>query len=156
VMQRVVGGWQISSIGQMQTGQPLMIRGASNNMANRPNSTGASAKIDNPTADRWFDTAAFVNPPLFTFGNVGRTLPDVRAPGTFNWDLSAIKNTRITERVNLQFRAEAFNFMNNVNLKPPNQSFSAGSDGKNINANFARITSARDSRSIQFGMKLIF
>jgi hypothetical protein len=97
-----------------------------------------------------------VNPPDFTFGNVGRTLPDVRAPGTFNWDLSAIKNTRVTERASVQFRAEAFNFMNNVNLMPPNQSFSPGPDGKNRSATFGTITSARDARSIQFGLKLIF
>lgn len=155
-MKRIVGGWQISSIGQMQTGQPLMIRGASNQMANRPNSTGKSAKLDNPSAQRWFDTTVFVNPPDFTFGNVGRTLPDVRAPGTFNWDLSAIKNTGITERVNLQFRAEAFNFMNSVNLRPPNQSFSAGPTGQNASATFGTITGARDARSIQFGLKLLF
>lgn len=155
-IRKVVGGWQVSSIGQMQTGQPLMIRGASNQMANRPNSTGQSAKIDNPSAQQWFDTTAFVNPPDFTFGNIGRTLPDVRAPGTFNWDLSMIKNTAITERLSLQFRAEAFNFLNSVNLMPPNQSFSPGADGKNRSATFGTITSARDARSIQFGMKLIF
>jgi hypothetical protein len=39
------------------------------------------AKLDNPTPERWFDTGAFINPPLYTFGNVGRTLPDVRGPG---------------------------------------------------------------------------
>lgn len=156
VLQRIAGGWQVSGIGVMQTGQPLIIRGASNQMADRPNSTGASAKIDNPTAARWFDTTAFVNPPDFTFGNIGRTLPDVRAPGTVNWDLSLIKNTRVTERVNLQFRAEAFNFLNHVNLGLPNQSFSAGADGKNRSATFGTITSARDARSVQFGLKVIF
>ncbi len=154
--QKLVGGWQVSSIGQMQTGQPLMIRGANNQMANRPNSTGKSAKIDNPSVQQWFDTTAFFNPPDFTFGNIGRTLPDVRAPGTFNWDLSMIKNTAITERVNLQFRAEAFNFLNSVNLLPPNQSFSPGADGKNRSATFGTIMGARDARSIQFGMKLSF
>lgn len=155
-LQKIVGGWQVSSIGQMQTGQPLMIRGASNQMANRPNSTGVSAKLDNPTRQQWFDTTAFVNPPDFTFGNVGRTLPDVRAPGTVNWDISMIKNTSITERINLQFRAEAFNFLNQVNLGLPNVSFSPGTDGKNRSATFGTITSARDARSIQFGMKVIF
>jgi hypothetical protein len=155
-VRKVVGGWQVSSIGVMQTGQPLMIRGASNQMANRPNSTGKSAKLDNPNRSQWFDTTAFVNPPDFTFGNVGRTLPDVRTPGTFNWDLSAIKNTRITERFNLQFRAEAFNFMNQVNLRAPNTSFSPGPDGKNRSATFGTINSARDARSIQLGLKLIF
>jgi hypothetical protein len=156
VLRQVVGGWQISTIGQVQSGQPLRIRGASNFMADRPNSTGQSAKIDNPTAQRWFDTSVFINPPDFTFGNVGRTLPDVRAPGTFNWDLSAIKNTRITESVNLQFRAEAFNFLNSVNLNAPSTGFSPGPGGKNVSATFGTITGARDARSIQLGLKVIF
>lgn len=155
-LRQLVGGWQISSIGQMQSGQPLRIRGASNFMADRPNSTGQSAKIDSPSAQRWFNTDVYLNPPDFTFGNIGRTLPDVRAPGTFNWDLSAIKNSRITERINLQFRAEAFNFLNSVNLGAPNTSFSPGADGKNRSATFGVITSARDARSIQLGMKVIF
>ena len=51
-----------------------------------------------------FDTGAFTLPDAFTFGNVSRTLPDVRGPGLVNFDLSLIKNTRIRERINLQFR----------------------------------------------------
>jgi hypothetical protein len=140
----------------MQTGIPLMIRGGSNNLADRPNSTGVSAKLDNPTRERWFDTSQFVNPPIYTFGNVGRVLGDVRAPGTINWDLSVIKNTRLTERFNLQFRAEAFNFLNWVNLGIPNTSFTAGADGRNVNGAFGTITTARDARNVQFGLKLIF
>lgn len=156
VLQRLVGGWQINTIGVMQKGIPLVVRGASNFAANRPNSTGESAKLDNPTRSRWFNTDAFVNPPDFTLGNVGRTLPDVRTPGTFNFDLSLIKDTRITERVNLQFRAESFNFLNHVNLGAPNTSFSPGANGRNANANFGTINSARDARINQLGLKIIF
>ena len=155
-LNKIVGGWQVNTIGLMQTGVPLRIRGASNFQANRPNSTGQSAKLDNPTRERWFDTMAFVNPPDFTFGNVGRTLPDVRSPGTVNWDLSLIKNTQITERVNVQFRAEAFNFLNHVNLRLPNTSFSAGADGFNRSSTFGTISSARDARILQFGLKVLF
>ena len=49
VLRKIVGGWQINTIGIMQTGVPLRIRGASNFQANRPNSTGQSAKLDDPT-----------------------------------------------------------------------------------------------------------
>ncbi|MEZ5351794.1 MAG: carboxypeptidase regulatory-like domain-containing protein [Bryobacteraceae bacterium] len=156
VLNKIVGGWQINSIGVMQTGIPLTVRGASNFQADRPNSTGVSAKIDNPTRERWFNTDAFINPPDFTYGTVGRTLPDARHPGTVNWDLSLIKDTLIGERVNVQFRAEAFNFMNITNLGLANDSFSAGPDGKNRSATFGTVASARDARVIQFGLKLIF
>jgi hypothetical protein len=153
---RVIGGWQINTIGIMQTGLPVIITGANNFRATRPNSTGVSAKIDDPSVGRWFNTDAFSNPPNYTFGNVGRILPDVRGPGTFNWDLSLLKNANITERIKLQFRAEMFNFMNNVNLGIPNGTFVAGPNGKNQSGTFATITSARDSRNIQFGLKLLF
>ena len=153
---KLIGGWQINSIGTMQDGLPLIVRGADNFQANRPNSTGQSAKLDNPTAGRWFDTSAFVNPPDFTYGNVGRALPDVRGPGTLNFDLSLIKDTFVGERLNVQFRVEAFNFMNNVNLRTPNTSFRPGGDGLNASATFATIVAARDARVVQFGLKLIF
>jgi hypothetical protein len=153
---RLLGGWQINTIGIMQTGIPLNVTGANNQRASRPDSTGVSAKLDNPTAARWFDTTQFVNPAPFTFGNVGRTLPDVRAPGTVNWDLSFIKNTRLVERGNLQFRAEMFNFLNHVNLGIPNTGFSPGPDGRNQSGAFGTITSARDARTIQLALKLSF
>jgi hypothetical protein len=155
-VRKLVSGWQINTIGVMQTGIPLIIRGASNFAANRPNSTGESAKLDNPTRERWFNTEAFVNPPDYQFGNIGRTLPDVRTPGTVNFDLSLIKDTKITEHVNLQFRAESFNFLNHVNLSGPNVTFTPGTNGKNANANFGTISSARDARINQLALKIIF
>lgn len=151
-----IGGWQMNLIGTLQTGNPVPISGANNNLATRPNSTGKSAKIDNPTAEHWFDTTAFVNPPLYTFGNLSRTLPDVRQPGTVNFDLSLIKDTNIFERLKLQFRAEAFNFVNHTNLGLVNGSFVAGPNGQNQSATFGTITSARDPRIIQLGLKLVF
>ncbi|MCW5962878.1 MAG: TonB-dependent receptor [Bryobacterales bacterium] len=152
----LAGGWQVNSITTLQTGLPLVIRGANNLRADRPNSTGESAKLSNPTADRWFDTNTFVNPPNFTFGNVGRVLPDVRAPGVANVDISLIKRTPIGERARLELRGEAFNAFNRVNLGFPNVSFQAGPDGRNLSAAFGTITSSRDARIIQLGLKLIF
>jgi hypothetical protein len=154
----VIGGWQLNSIGVMQTGLPIIVRGATSSIgtANRPDSTGRSAKIDDRTPQRWFDPQQFVNPVDFTFGNVGRVLPDVRGPGTMNWDLSAIKNTRIKERVNVQFRFEYFNFLNKVNYGQPAAGFTAGADGRNVNGAAGTITSARDARIGQVALKVIF
>ena len=98
VVNSLIGGWQVNSVLVMQNGLPLIVRGASNFLADRPNSTGKSARVQNPTRFQWFDTSQFVNPPAFTIGNTPRTLPDVRAPGTVNIDFSIIKNTRIHER----------------------------------------------------------
>lgn len=152
----LIGGWQVNAITTGMSGMPLVVRGANNFRANRPNSTGISARLDDPTANLWMNPAAFVNPPNWTLGNLGRTLPDVRRPGVVNVDFSLIKDTRITERLRLQFRAETFNTMNHVNLGAPNTTFTAGADGTNVNANFGRILSARSARNGQLALKLIF
>lgn len=155
-LRKIVGGWQVNAITVAQNGIPLTVRGASNFQADRPNSTGVSARLENGTAARWFDTSQFINPPNFTFGNVGRTIPDVRHPGAFNIDFSLIKDTQITERIKLQFRAEAFNLTNRVNLGLANDSFGAGPDGRNASASFGTITSSRDARVGQLALKLYF
>jgi outer membrane receptor protein involved in Fe transport len=156
VANSIIGGWQIAAIFTSQVGLPLVIRGASNYLADRPNSTGKSAALDGRSASQWFDTSAFVNPPNFTYGNVGRTLPNVRAPGTVNLDLSAIKDTGVGERLRIQFRAETFNAFNHVNLGIPNTTFVPGANGLNRSGTFGTIVSARDPRIVQLGMKLVF
>jgi len=156
VIRQVLGGWQINTIGTIQTGLPVIVRGANNFLADRPNSSGRSARLSDRTAGKWFDTEQFVNPPNFTYGNLSRSLPDVRTPGTVNWDLSLIKNIALRERLTLQFRAESFNFLNHVNLHAPNATFDPGPDGKNRSGNFGVITGSRDARVTQFALKLSF
>lgn len=156
IVNTVIGGWQVGSITTVQSGLPLIVRGASNFLADRPNSTGQSAKLDNPSATRWLRGDVFVNPPSYTYGNVGRVLPDVRAPGIFTLDASVAKNTRILERANLQFRMEAFNSLNWTNLGYPNLSFSPSTAGTNQNTLFGRITSDRGPRNVQMALRLTF
>ena len=83
-------------------------------------------------------------------------LPDVRNPGVFNVDLSLVKNNTIKEKVRLQFRAESFNVMNHINLGFASGGFSPGANGLNASSTFGTITSARDPRSLQLALKLIF
>ncbi|MCE5310497.1 MAG: carboxypeptidase regulatory-like domain-containing protein [Acidobacteriales bacterium] len=157
VVDYVIGGWQANTITTIQTGNPLSVRGANNFALNWPN------LVKNPTLSgedrgvaRWFDTSAFQNPPDFVVGNGPRTLPDTRGPGMINMDLSAFKNFRIKEQSVLEFRAEAFNFLNHVNLNNPGASFSPNRQGVNTNASFGVITSSMKARSIQLGLRLTF
>jgi hypothetical protein len=99
--------------------------------------------------NRYFDTSVFSPAAPFTFGNTGRTLPDVRGPGVRNVDFSLFKNFRIRERMTAQLRGEAFNATNTVQFGLPNTT---------LNSNqFGRITSQANSpRQLQVGLKLAF
>lgn len=154
---RILGyGWQLNTVTTLQGGLPLAITGANNFIASQPNSTGVSAALPNPSIGEWFNTAAFVNPPSYAIGNVARTLPDVRGPGITQIDLSLIKNTKIKERLALQFRAEAYNVINHANFLEPNTGFVPGANGQNISGTFGVIASARDPRLMQLALKLLF
>jgi hypothetical protein len=152
----VLGGWQTNGILSFQTGMPLAL--TANNTSNsgnatlRPNNNGHSAALDGSVHDRlnhYFDTSAFSQPAPFTFGNTGRTLPDVRGPGTRNLDFSLFKNFKLMERASLQFRAEAFNAFNTPNFGFPNQAQN--------NASFGIITAqANNPRQVQLALKLLF
>jgi hypothetical protein len=94
----------------------------------------------------------FSQPPPFTIGDTGRTLPDVRNPGVSTADLSLFKNNYFGKenRCNLQIRIEAFNALNNAQFAGPNTSLQAGSA-------FGVITStAIPSRVVQLAAKFNF
>ncbi len=149
VANAVLGDWQVNGILTLQTGIPLAVRGANNRAADRPHTIAdPELPADQRTVDRWFNTAAFVQPPLFTYGNTARTLPNVRAPGLASVDFSIFKSFRFSEQWRLQFRSEFFNLFNRVNLGTPNTSFTAGG--------FGVITTAGLGRRAQFGLKLMF
>lgn len=156
-MNRLIGGWQLNTITQWHTGLPLTITGANNFAATRPNYIpGINVKLAHPTINEWFNTQAFVNPPNYTFGNVPRTLPNVRGPSAFNADISMMKNTAITERLRTELRVEAFNALNHPIFGLPGMAFSPGADGLNQSGTFGTITSATAGREIQFALKLMF
>ncbi len=154
----VLGGWQVNGIATLEAGTPLMVRGANNFTGiNFPDLVrDPSLKRSERSVTRWFDTDAFRNPADWAVGNAPRTLPNTRGPAMIDLALSAFKNFRLTERMNLEFRAESFNALNHVNHNNPNASFSPNRQGVNTNALFGRVTSALDARRIQMGLRLVF
>src|SRR5262249_54860449 len=98
------------------------------------------------TLQRWFNTEAFANPALGTFGNAARA--DIRGPGINNWDLSFSKRFHLRENVNLQFRAEFFNMFNLPQFSGVVTSLGA--------ATFGQVNAARDPRITQLGLRILF
>jgi hypothetical protein len=157
-----LGGWQTNGILTLQTGNPIYLTATntsdSGNPTERPNYNPSAAgcalspALSGSAVSRigeWFNTACFTQPAPFTFGNVGRTLPNVRAPGVNNLDFSVFKNFRLGERFTLQFHAEAFNIFNRVQFGVPNQTLGSLSFGE-------ITTQANTPRELQFALKLLF
>lgn len=151
--QKLTSGWQVSGIYAAFSGGPLGVSSAVNNTfslggGQRPNWSGVSAAVSNPTPNHWIDSSVFSNPPAYTFGNAGRTFSGLRSDGTSNLDFSLNKNTRFRERYTLQFRAECFNLANHVQFAPPNATFG--------NAQFGVVSGqANQPRVVQFALKLM-
>ena len=95
---------------------------------------------------KWFNTDAFVANALGTFGSVGRNA--MRGPGYANLDMGVHKTFPVTSALKVQFRAEAFNILNRVNLDLPS--------GDRSSANFGRILTAQDPRILQFALRVSF
>lgn len=153
----LVNGWQMNGIVILQSGGPLTIAtGVDNSFSginqDRVDIVG-NPRLDwgRPTAERiarWFDTSAFVDNAPGTFGTIGRNTE--RGPGFANVDFSAFKSVPMpySENHHLEFRFEAFNFLNRVNLNNPTTTRSSSL--------FGRITSAGDPRILQLGLRYRF
>ncbi len=160
----LVGGWQVNGIWTLTRGTPLILVNAQDNSGalgsaglgepgtQRPNSNGQSAKRSGPAVDRldeYFDTSAFSQPEPFTFGNVARTMPDLRRPGVAQVDFSVFKDFSVTEDMALQFRTEFFNLTNTPVFGAPNTRFGTGAFG-------VIGRQANTPRQIQFALRLTF
>ncbi|MDX1980482.1 MAG: TonB-dependent receptor, partial [Bryobacteraceae bacterium] len=132
----LLGGWQINGILSYQSGLPLALSASNTNglfsPRTQPNSNGQSGRKTGAVQDRlnsYFNPAVYSQPAAFTFGNLGRYLPDVRTDRIRNWDLSLFKQFRIRERFNTQFRAEFFNALNTPRFGSPNTTVTSNALG---------------------------
>jgi hypothetical protein len=131
---KVFGGWELSGIGAARTGVPVNVtisRSASSlpdgntTSPQRPNLVPGVSLIPpgGQTPGDWINAAAFSIPANGAWGNAGRNL--VRAPGVWQIDTALTKRAQITERINIEFRAEAFNLLNHAQFGLPNGNLSA-------------------------------
>jgi hypothetical protein len=171
---RLVAGWELATIITAQTGNPFNVVLGSSALTGVPNSvrptiTGPLVVTGNPAG--WFANAAAVFPAAANvtptgFGNLGRNA--FTGPGFTDVDLSAVKNTKLTERMNLQFRVDAFDLFNHPNFGQPGPFSGATSSvltfSKGVpSSSFGAISNTRfptadagSSRQLQLALKLRF
>jgi hypothetical protein len=153
----VFGGWTVNSVLHLASGIPIVVSGSFPNRSiffnQRPDLTCDPSKGAPKTADRWFMPNCFAAPASpYVAGSAPRTLPNVRADGPGNLDFSIFKNFPWGEGKNLQFRAEAFNLTNSVQLGLPNSNWNPVDL-----STFGRITSAASTpRQWQFALRFTF
>jgi hypothetical protein len=160
--EKLTSGWTLSGIGTVQSGFPftpqLGFNPSNNGDSRDPVRPSWNSAFTGPlilgSPNQYFNPNAFIVPVAGTYGNVGRDT--LTGPGLAELDLSVLKNTRVSERVNLQFRAEFFNILNHANFATPNPVvFSSATTTPSPTAGVISST-ASTSRQIQFGLKLLF
>jgi outer membrane receptor protein involved in Fe transport len=159
-VQRAFGGWQLGGFSIFQSGNPLSVttsaaypRGdfnADGTSGDRPNAPPSGTKTSGFSRAEFlqgvFPATIFPLPSLGTGGNLGRNT--FRGPSFAQVDMSLSKKVAVTERISVQFRAEAFNTFNHVNLNNPTLDLSSN--------NFGKSTSALIPRQFQLGLKVQF
>jgi hypothetical protein len=157
---RAATGWTVSSITRFATGEPVTLLETDDNSLlgtggsgpiqlpiDTPDYTPGSLGFSNPHSGPYFNAALFSPEQIGQLGTAPRRF--FHGPGINNWDIALEKETKITERVNLQFRSEFFNAFNHAQFGEP--------DGKiNDGPNFGVVGGAGLPRIIQFALKLTF
>jgi Carboxypeptidase regulatory-like domain len=152
----LLNNWTVSAIVTLQSGAPLTItagqdRNFDGNTNDRADLVGEpkldSGRPRDELIELWFDTGAFALPAVGADGSAPRSIVD--GPGIRNVDLGIFRDIHLGGRSSLQFRLEATNVFNIVNLMNPGTNFGAP-------ATFAKIRAARDMRRIQLGTRFSF
>jgi hypothetical protein len=161
-VRELISGWKASGSATFQEGLPLAL--GTGGVASgydynpRPNVVPGCNKHMSGSAesrlDEWFNTACFTVPAPYTLGGESATDSTLRSDGIANFDFSLSKMTHITERVGLQFRADAFNLFNTPQFSWPGQSESSAPPSV---SGFGIVnTQYNNPRLIQLALRLSF
>jgi hypothetical protein len=153
----LLNGWAVSGITTFQSGFPIRILSSDDqelqfsfdfNLPGRPDLLGPFRTFDpRKNGGYAFDTSAFTTAAFGTAGTAPRSI--CCGAGVYNSDFSLQKDTKLGERVNMQFRSEFFNLFNTTQFLNPDGNITDGSD-------FGRVKRARTPRQIQFALKFSF
>lgn len=157
----LIGHWEVEGVTTISSGTWFTVTDGNGNFANsdgqqRPDAVlGQSASGKPCVPGTFFNTCAFTDPALGSFGNVG--MNTLQGPGTDNSDVSLLKTFRVGEKRRFEFRSECFNVANHANFL-----FAAPGPQNSNNStvlgtpSFGYVTAARAPRQIQFGLKFYY
>jgi hypothetical protein len=157
---RMISGWQVNTLGLIRSGiadLPLIgvnTYGNADTTNQRPNVVaGVSTIPANQTINQFWNPAAFSIPAAGTFGNAGRGT--LYGPSAWDADVSLMKDTAITEKTHVEFRAEIFNIFNHPTFALPYNVVGTSSFGQ-ILSTFGSTLGFGVSRQIQLALKFKF
>ena len=163
----LIGGWQLSGVTTYAGGTPFSVTfsvpssvvgwwgGRANAVSGVPLYAGQQSGSHNIIQGvQWFNPAAFAPPAPWTWGDAGRNT--VWGPGMWDWDISALKNFSVTERIRVQVRGDFFDAFNHFNLGAPNSTIADTRDGGVVNPTTGRIYGGSGNRYIQLGARISF
>ena len=159
---RLTKGWAISGITRFSTGLPVTLIETDDNSLlgtqftgpiplgiDVPDFAGGSVAISDPRSSAthaYFGGSSFSSEPVGQLGNARRRF--FHGPGTNNWDMALLKDTKLTENTSLQFRAEFFDVFNHAQF--------LAVDGNVNSPTFGQVKSAQQPRIGQLSLKLNF
>jgi hypothetical protein len=159
--QRGLGGWQLNGIATLMSGTPFTVFDSNDVAAqgSAPEITGFSAQRpnligkpnDGPRAvGNWLNASAYQRlDPVANAGQFGTEGRNVNlGPGYADWDFAALKNFKVTESKQFQFRAEMFDFLNRTNFRLPDSDISSPT--------FNHVLAAQAPRQVQFALKFLY
>jgi hypothetical protein len=160
----ILGNWQISGVLSMMTGTPIGTVGASGSSLNTPGETQTANQVGPlqilhgiNVGNPWFSTSSFTQPTgAGIFGTTGRNI--FSGPGLATLNLSLFKNFKISERFNMEFRAETFNFTNTPQFSNPQTSITSSSYGfvTGTLGSGTGVSGTGGGRALQLGLKVTF
>jgi Carboxypeptidase regulatory-like domain len=165
LLSTLAGGWQANSIVKFYGGTPFTVTASATSL-NAPGNPQQADQVKpvveilggTGRGDSWFDPFAFapVNEPRF--GTAGFNI--LRGPGVATWDFGVFRDFRVSEKVNVQFRMESFNFTNTPRFGNPGtnrSSMSLNADGTIRSlGGYTEITSGGGERQFRFGLRIAF
>ncbi len=176
VGEAVIGGWQLTGLLTMMSGDFVTFNGGSG-MYNNPQNgnmiwNGQSPCVANPTPSDWFNTSVFSPVPTnvpFTARTNPYTFPCLNGPHFWNVDSTISKFFNITEKFRIELRMNAYNTFNNLNRADPNLSVGSplfgtalyqgapgGIFGQSGNGGGLPAPTSVSGRQLEFGLKLLF